>query len=64
MVVEAAISGGDRPRSDEGEWCSGRFRIERGSGAPAVSGSKGGGAPGGGARAREAVVAASARGGR
>jgi hypothetical protein len=32
MVVEAAISGGDQPRSDEGELCSGRFRSRRGRG--------------------------------
>jgi hypothetical protein len=40
MVVEAAVSGGDRPGSDEGG----------GSGAPAVSRAEGGGKSGGSAR--------------
>jgi hypothetical protein len=40
MVVEAAVSGGDRSGSDEGG----------GDGAPAVSRAEGGGMPGGSAR--------------
>jgi hypothetical protein len=33
MVVEAAVSGWDRTRSDGGEWCSGCFRSGKGRGA-------------------------------
>jgi hypothetical protein len=48
VVVEAAVSGGDRLGSDGG------------SGDPTISEAEGGGAPGGSVRAREAAVAAPA----